>query len=37
MFSKRAITQELSPDRALLADPDTPLISLLQTPARSAP
>lgn len=35
MFSKRAITQEFSPDRVLLADPDTPLVSLLQAPARS--
>jgi 3-phenylpropionate/trans-cinnamate dioxygenase ferredoxin reductase subunit len=36
MFAKRAITQELSPDRVLLADPDTKLASLLQTPTGSA-
>ncbi|MDN5745883.1 MAG: FAD-dependent oxidoreductase [Nocardioidaceae bacterium] len=33
MFSKRAIAQDLMPDRALLADPATPLASLLQAPA----
>lgn len=30
MFSKRAITQGLGPDRQLLADPETALVSLLQ-------
>jgi 3-phenylpropionate/trans-cinnamate dioxygenase ferredoxin reductase subunit len=33
MFSKRAISEGLSPDRSLLADPETPLASLLQTPS----
>ncbi|WP_354701595.1 Ferredoxin--NAD(P)(+) reductase fdr [Paraconexibacter sp. AEG42_29] len=33
MFSKRAIAEGISPDRALLADPQTPLASLLRTPA----
>lgn len=36
MFSKRAIIQELSLDPVLLADPETPLASLLRSPARSA-
>lgn len=36
MFSKRAIAEGLSPDRALLADPQTPLASLLRAPAASA-
>ncbi|CAB4901016.1 unannotated protein [freshwater metagenome] len=30
MFGKRAIAEGLSPDRSLLADPGTPLASLLQ-------
>ncbi|WP_026910584.1 NAD(P)/FAD-dependent oxidoreductase [Patulibacter minatonensis] len=30
MFSKRAIAEGLSPDRSMLADPGTPLASLLQ-------
>ncbi len=33
MFSKRAIVEGLSPDRALLADPEAPLAALLQAPA----
>ncbi|UTI66667.1 NAD(P)/FAD-dependent oxidoreductase [Paraconexibacter antarcticus] len=36
MFSKRAIGEGLSPDRALLADPETPLVSLLRAPSVSA-
>jgi 3-phenylpropionate/trans-cinnamate dioxygenase ferredoxin reductase subunit len=36
MFSKRAIGEGLSPDRALLADPETPLASLLRAPSVSA-
>ena len=36
MFSKRAIAEDLSPDRASLADPQTPLASLLRAPAKSA-
>lgn len=37
MFSKRAIGEGLSPDRALLADPETPLASLLRAPSAGAP
>ncbi len=33
MFAKRAIAEGLSPDRALLADPETPLASLLRAPS----
>jgi len=33
MFSKRAITEGLSPDPEVLADPATPLASLLRAPA----
>jgi 3-phenylpropionate/trans-cinnamate dioxygenase ferredoxin reductase subunit len=36
MFSKRAIAEGLSPDRSLLADPDTPLASLLRATASSS-
>ena len=36
MFSKRAIADGLSPDPSMLADPDTPLASLLRAPASSA-
>ncbi len=35
MFSKRAIAEGLSPDHGLLADPGTPLKSLLQAPVSS--
>ncbi len=35
-FAKRAIAEGLSPDRAALADPRTPLASLLRAPAPSA-
>ncbi|MGE4425754.1 MAG: NAD(P)/FAD-dependent oxidoreductase [Solirubrobacteraceae bacterium] len=35
MFSKRAVATGLSPDRASLADPETPLASLLRTPSPS--
>ncbi len=36
VFSKRAIAEGLSPDRSALADPQTPLASLLRAPAGSA-
>lgn len=36
MFSRRAIAEGLSPDRALLADPETPLASLLHASSISA-
>ena len=36
MFSKRAITEGLSPDRSLLADPETPLASLLKATTNGA-
>lgn len=36
VFSKRAIIQRLAPNRELLADPGTALISLLETPATTA-
>lgn len=36
MFSKRAITERLEPNRELLADPNTALKSLLKTPTTNA-